>query len=192
MKLVWTFGHIALIAPAIGCGSVNGADLGGAGDNGSGAGAPVDTFAEPSVCESHRTLPLIRAGGTGTMDPGMACISCHGGGKGPSFVLGGTVFATGHVPDRCDPTGVQKVDLSRAQVIITDANGTVYTLPVNSVGNFHSPSQPAAPLAFPYSAKVVYMGRERHMLEQQSTGDCNACHTESGQNGAPGRIALPE
>jgi predicted CXXCH cytochrome family protein len=25
----------------------------------------------------------------------------------------------------------------------------------------------------------------------QTTGDCNSCHTQSGANGAPGRILLP-
>jgi hypothetical protein len=43
----------------------------------------------------------------------------------------------------------------------------------------------------PFRAKVVADGRERVMLMPQTNGDCNACHTESGKNGAPGRIVLP-
>jgi len=29
------------------------------------------------------------------------------------------------------------------------------------------------------------------MTAPQTSGDCNGCHTQTGANGAPGRITLP-
>ncbi|HJX65368.1 MAG TPA: hypothetical protein VJ860_15605 [Polyangia bacterium] len=44
----------------------------------------------------------------------------------------------------------------------------------------------------PYTAKVVNgSGIERVMVSTASSGDCNGCHTQTGANGAPGRITLP-
>ena len=152
------------------------------------AGPPDTTFTGPSVCASGILLPKITDDGSSSMDPGMACITCHRQGEGPQFAVGGTVFATGHVPDLCKPTGTEAADLALAQVVITDAAGTDHTLSVDSVGNFQSHGS----IPFPYHAKVAYMGKERPMLQAQSNGDCNACHTDAGANSAPGRIALPQ
>jgi hypothetical protein len=100
------------------------------------------------------------------------------------FAVAGTLFPTPHEPNDCN--GVSStVD---AQVVITEANGTVHTLSVNAVGNF---SLETATFAFPYQAKVVYQGRERVMVEAQKSGDCNDCHTQDGRENAPGRIFLP-
>lgn len=122
--------------------------------------------------------------GSSRMHPGVACISCHAssGGEAPRFAIAGTVFPTGHEPNDCYAANV-----GGAQVIITDANGATLTLDANSVGNFYSSHS----VALPYSAKVVYMGKTRAMSATQTTGDCNSCHTQSGANGAPGRITLP-
>jgi mono/diheme cytochrome c family protein len=43
----------------------------------------------------------------------------------------------------------------------------------------------------PFTAKVTYKGRERAMAAVQTSGDCSSCHTQTGTNGAPGRITLP-
>jgi hypothetical protein len=43
----------------------------------------------------------------------------------------------------------------------------------------------------PFTAKVTFQGREIVMTTPQTDGDCNSCHTETGANGAPGRIKLP-
>ena len=43
----------------------------------------------------------------------------------------------------------------------------------------------------PYTAKVLFGGRVREMIERQTDGDCNGCHTEDGAKDAPGRIVLP-
>ena len=120
--------------------------------------------------------------GSSRMRPGEACIACHlqSGGEAPWFSAAGTVYMTGHEPNDCNGSG-------GATVVITDANGATYNLPVNSAGNFSS----GAGMAFPIHAKVVYNGAERAMVAAQTSGDCNTCHTQSGANGAPGRIALP-
>jgi hypothetical protein len=125
-------------------------------------------------------------GGEGsTMAPGQACISCHTANGGPSFVIAGTVFPTAHEPNNCDGANGTT---NGAMVVITDKNGTVHNVSVNSVGNFYLASQT---LALPFTAQVVQNGKTRAMGTPQSTGDCNSCHTENGANGAPGRIMLP-
>ena len=121
--------------------------------------------------------------GSSRMHPGVACISCHSTSReAPRFALAGTVYPTGHEPDNCNAAGV-----SGAQVIITDAGGATTTLAVNSVGNFYLERN----IALPYHAQVVSNGKTRAMSAQQTSGDCNSCHTQSGANSAPGRITLP-
>jgi hypothetical protein len=117
------------------------------------------------------------------MHPGGACIACHSRGEGPRFSVAGTVFPTAHEPTDC--YGVEGG--SDVHVEITDAAGSVLTLSVNAAGNFYSTKT----VAYPFHAKVVTMGQERAMGAAQATGDCNSCHTETGKNGAPGRIMLP-
>ena len=38
---------------------------------------------------------------------------------------------------------------------------------------------------------VRFQGRATEMTTTQLSGDCNLCHTESGAQGAPGRVVLP-
>ena len=117
------------------------------------------------------------------MAPGHACMSCHTGqGEAPHFYLAGTVYPSAHEPNDCQSTGV-----SGTTVEITDANGQVTSLSVGASGNFHS----SQAIAAPYSAKLVFQGRERAMGSHQQSGDCNSCHTQAGANGAPGRLLLP-
>jgi hypothetical protein len=117
------------------------------------------------------------------MTPGDTCVSCHAKNPGtPLFTLGGTVYPSAHEPNHCNG-----VNVSGATVVITDANKKVLTLPVNSVGNFSS----TAAVATPFTASVSYAGNTLAMLTPQTSGDCNACHTATGTNGAPGRIMLP-
>jgi hypothetical protein len=100
------------------------------------------------------------------------------------------MYPTGHEPDNC----VGGAITSQATVVIIDANGQeVLRLTPNAVGNFTSTTS----VFKPYTAKVVYQGRERVMTTPQQSGDCNACHTQTGTNTAdptnlaPGRITLP-
>jgi hypothetical protein len=58
----------------------------------------------------------------------------------------------------------------------------------NQVGNFYREDRD---VVFPIHAKVIYQGRTRAMISAVETGDCNSCHTESGDMAAPGRILLP-
>jgi hypothetical protein len=151
---------------------------------------PDPTFTGPSVCASGQYYQPDPTGDVNAnMNPGQACIKCHAqeGPGAPQFTIAGTVFPTGHVPDSCLPTSAQSADLTKAQVVITDKNNQTLTLAVNTSGNFYS----LQTIAFPFTAKVVYQGKQRAMATPQSTGDCNTCHTNAGSNNAPGRIALP-
>ena len=147
-----------------------------------GGDAGPDPFAGPHICTSNSYdtgLPST------IMEPGNACIGCHvstGEAEGPAYTIAGTVYPTGHEPSRCYATGVVG-----ARVVIVAANGVTYTSAVNSVGNFWSLSA----IATPYTARVELAGRTRAMATPQTSGDCNACHTEHGANGAPGRILAP-
>jgi hypothetical protein len=157
------------------CGSAGGD--GGAGDAG-------DPYGTPPKCTSGKMTP--QGGGSPTMDPGQACVSCHAstGGEAPRFAIAGTVYPTAHEPDNCN--GVNG-GTAGAAVVIVGANGQTVTLTPNTVGNFYYQGA----LSTPFTAKVTYMGRERIMSDAQTNADCNSCHTQNGANGAPGRIMLP-
>lgn len=118
------------------------------------------------------------------MHPGGACNGCHaqqGADQPPIFSIAGTVFPTAHEYNDC-------VGVSGVQVVIMDDKGnTQLTLTTNSSGNFTS----EAAIKMPYRAKVISNGKTREMSASQTSGDCNSCHTESGTNGAPGRIMQP-
>ena len=118
------------------------------------------------------------------MAPGEACISCHSRGEGPRLSIAGTEYPTAHEPDDCNGgNGVS----GPPTIVITDANGNSINLLPNAAGNFYTRSS----IALPYRAKITAGGNERAMSAAQTSGDCNSCHTESGANGAPGRIMAP-
>jgi hypothetical protein len=194
-----------------GCAAPTGVDVGTTGGTGVGggsgtggsagtgtigveAGPPDMTFTGPSVCASGQLFSGDGDGAGASMYPGRACDACHSQGEGPLLAVGGTVFDTGHVPDDCLPTAAASADLTQATVVIHDAAGTEHTLAVNGNGNFDIKGS----IPYPYTAKVVYQGKERAMAESQSSGDCNGCHTDTGTSTtpggppAPGRIALPQ
>ncbi len=139
--------------------------------------SPYDTA---TVCTSGEHW---LGGASDLMHPGMACLTCHQGNEGPDVAAAGTVYPTPHEPDDCHGAS----DETGATVVITGSDGVEHVIPINPAGNFLL----EASLALPYRAKVVHQGRERVMIQQQQSGDCNACHTESGAKGAPGRIFLP-
>jgi hypothetical protein len=154
---------------------------GGTGGSG-GSGGIADPYSTPVVCTSN-TMWTQGTRGSSNMEPGQACIACHSKGEGPRFALGGTVYPTAHEPDNCNGGPLTQM----ARVVITGADGMTYTLTPNMAGNFSYQGT----IATPYSAKVTYMGRERAMIQKQTSGDCNSCHTETGAMMAPGRIMLP-
>jgi cytochrome c553 len=174
-----TASEIAALSAWIAAGYPQGSCVAG-GDGGAGP----DPFAVPPTCTSNRRW----TGGTEgspSMSPGQACIACHAtsGGEAPRFALAGTVYPTAHEPNDCNGASGS----GGAQVVITGADGRAVTLTPNGAGNFYYQGT----VALPYLAKVLYMGRERVMVDKQTSGDCNACHTQDGTMSAPGRILLP-
>jgi hypothetical protein len=172
---------------AAGCGTSTGGSTGGGADAGADAGATPDAgdpFGVPPTCTSGKSWTGGN-NGSASMNPGMACISCHqsSGGEAPRYAIAGTVYPSAHEPDKCNgangSTGIQ--------VQIIPKSGQTITITPNGAGNFSY----SGTIALPYQAKVIYMGRERIMSTPQQSGDCNGCHTQSGAMGAPGRILLP-
>jgi hypothetical protein len=144
-----------------------------------------DPYATPSMCSSNQTWTHGDIGSV-LMHPGDACITCHRTHfNAPSFAFAGTVYPTAHEPTNCD--GADGLDGDEMHVIVTDANGTVQDVLANQAGNFYSYNT----IRFPITAVVTYQGRTRAMTTPASSGDCNSCHTENGDNAAPGRIMLP-
>jgi hypothetical protein len=116
------------------------------------------------------------------MHPGMDCIACHAQeGEGPSFTVAGTVMADPAEPDDC--FGVEGVT-----VRITGADDAVHEAVTNAAGNFSLTEA----IAFPYTVTLERDGATRGMLTPQSEGACGSCHTETGENAAPGRVLAPE
>jgi len=76
---------------------------------------------------------------------------------------------------------------ANVQVAIVGDDGQSLTLDTNSAGNF---SYEGA-LTFPLHVKVVRGAHVNEMLSAVTSGDCNGCHDETGQQGAPGRIVAP-
>ena len=103
-----------------------------------------------------------------------------------AYFFSGTVFPDLHEQDLCHsppPAG--------AQIEILDAQGNVtLTLTPGAAGNFTS-SAVVAGVPVPYRARLVANGLTRSMSAAQTSGDCNACHTEQGEDGAPGRLVWP-
>jgi len=157
----------------------------------------ADPASEPADAPSAVLDPLFadaqcttdtfwRGGENAQMRPGEACVACHTEEReGPRFSIAGTVYATGHEPDDCN--GASGSSNDSPVIVITDANGVETELRPNAVGNFSSERS----IALPYTAKLVSAAGERPMLGPQTVGDCNACHTADGTDGAPGRITLP-
>jgi len=154
---------------------------------------PPDPFSVAPRCTSGITWNQ-NSEGSPIMNPGLSCLSCHTGGGGgggdegdddeaPFYAIAGTVYPTAHEPNLCYGANGS----NGARVVITDAANRVITLTPNQSGNFFYDGA----ITFPFRAKVTYQGRERIMTAAQTNGSCNACHTQNGANGAPGRILLP-
>lgn len=181
------FGGASAHGGANGGGSAGGATVAGAsGSSGSSAGgspanqggttgAATGGSTYTAVCTSNKMSNAIAGA---TMRPGYACVSCH------NIFLAGTVYPTAHEPDGCNG-----VNVSNATVKVTNADGSVTSIPINNVGNFYTDGSKLIP---PIQIELVYNGATRAMqMPLSDTGDCNACHTERGDNGAPGRVMLP-
>ncbi len=152
---------------------------------------PADPLNADPTCTSARTWTGGNRGSV-SMRPGEACISCHTRlFEGPPFEIAGTVYPTGHEPADCN--GLVSTTTDPVEIEVTDANAVVYHLFSSfggrgTAGNFWLQDPGFAP---PYTARVLYQGRERRMIAPQTDGDCNTCHTDTGANGAPGRVTVP-
>jgi len=130
------------------------------------------------------------------MHPGGACIDCHLNpwahglhSQGPATALAGTVYGSGHETDDC--FGIDG-SITLVTVEVTDANGAFFPMVVGQTGNFvRAAVGPSASVAYPLHALVRAGDRVRPMKGAIPHGDCNACHTVLGANGAPGRIVAP-
>ena len=140
-----------------------------------------DLGVPPQVCSTE----AVNVGESELMEPGGTCINCHSTYEGPSFALAGTVMSGLHDDTNC--AGVAGVT-----VAITGADGMRVELVSNANGNFTLDRWPGTSL-FPYTAEVSRSGVVGKMMtaRQAGEGDCNACHTASGLNLAPGRIIAP-
>lgn len=115
------------------------------------------------------------------MHPGLDCIGCHADeGEGPAYTVAGTVMADAADPDDC--FGVEGVT-----VRVTDADGVEHEVLTNAAGNFFL----GEPVMFPYTVVLEKDGATRAMVTPQSDGACASCHTETGENSAPGRVLAP-
>jgi 1-acyl-sn-glycerol-3-phosphate acyltransferase len=184
-----TADEIATIQAWVDAGLPAGTCLPGPPTDGGTGGNP---YGQDPICTSNVTWPGTTA--SQFMGPGEACVTCHK--KYGAFlpIFAGTVYPTSHEPNDCN--GINGATAFKgAQVIINDSAGHKYTLNVNSAGNFYT--QLAAAYKPPYTAYVAYNGKIRAMVTPQTSGDCNACHTQNGTttvpNGpaAPGRILVP-
>jgi mono/diheme cytochrome c family protein len=118
------------------------------------------------------------------MHPGGNCIACHAEEEdAPRFVVAGTVMAAFDDDQDCNGVGDVTVEL-------TGSDGQVTTLITNAAGNFFL-REGEGTIAPPYTAKLIHQGRERAMATPQPSSNCAACHTDEGNNGAPGRIVAP-
>jgi hypothetical protein len=149
-------------------------------DCGSGDGGPDGGPDAGPTCTSGSYWTF---GEGSTMRPGQDCMRCHGGGE-EGLALAGTVFGALHDQDDCYG--------NRSVVVeITENGGRVTRLTTNSTGNFYISSEEGGSVSTPYTAKVLFEGRERLMVGPQTNTSCNYCHTEAGINGAPGRVVVP-
>lgn len=163
-------------------------------------GPAVALLSAMSACDAAPAPPACTSGvmqpGTSEnldMTPGQACNACHAytnassgdGGDAPIYAFAGTVFTGKHEPDDCVGG---PLDDAPAEVEVVDAIGVRYRVPVSAVGNFMFESDA---VVYPVTAKILYQGRVRWMIEPQLSGDCNTCHSAAGTDGASGRIRLP-
>ena len=114
---------------------------------------------------------------TGSHYQGAQCIQCHSFG-------GGTIFSRINAPD-----GDLQSAAAYYTVLLQFRDGTTYRAPRGrGSGNFQLPSN----LKSEFIAKVLDPeGKEVNASQTYHTPDrynCNACHTQNGANGAPGRI----
>jgi mono/diheme cytochrome c family protein len=131
------------------------------------------------------------------MNPGEACIFCHVNNptRENQFYFAGTIYPTSHEPDDC----YGKAPPPELTVTITDSRTNAggqprpqtFTMKANEAGNFFLPVRGNIRPVAPFSVSISDGTKTRVMPVKAPNGDCNACHTVQGSNGAPGRILAP-
>ncbi len=162
-------GSIALLSTACG-----GAVLGDPSDPAGG-----DT-AHAGACSSDSWWTRGNAGSS-VMRPGGDCIGCHKQMGAPRYDVAGTVYREYDEPDDCD--GAMGI-----VVEVTGADGRVFRVRTNGAGNF---TLRDSALRFPATTRVIEGDRVLEMSGEIDHGDCAACHTAEGREGAPGRVVTP-
>ncbi len=117
------------------------------------------------------------------MHPGNNCIQCHAQEHGPDLVVAGTVMGRFHDEEDC--RGIPGVTID----IIGNDGSVAGSSDTNEAGNFFFSGDLTA--IAPYTVRLTFEGRTREMTTGQTDGNCMSCHTQTGANGAPGRILLP-
>ena len=180
------------ISLALGCDATAGSEDDGAADSGGDGegGEAGEGEGEGEGGGSGGTPDMACVSGTrwasgdaesALMHPGTDCIACHQQrGEAEEVRLAGTVYTEYTEADDC--YGVAGVTLE-----LTGADGVVVQMTTNGAGNFMREQT----IATPYTAKLVYEGRERAMATPQTVFSCNSCHGAVGLNAAPGRIIAP-
>ena len=178
---------IGLTTVLFACGDAGGGETGES-EASESSGDPFDV--EP-LCSSGKMWTMGDEGSP-HMHPGRACRTCHmqeEPEEAGRYPIAGTVYATGHEIDDCLGVDGEAVPVF---VELTTADARLIKLAVNSSGNFlYDVEEDGGPLMYPITARLIQGDKQRPMLTPQVTGDCNACHTEAGTGGAPGRIVLP-
>lgn len=166
-----------------------------------GACTSTDAGTPNVVCTSTSTWPtVLRYTESNDMNPGLACRSCHIGqnfkAQNPlnrtapanrRYWFAGTIFGGEHERDFCNAVSTRPGPIS---VEIYDSTGTMrFAMTPFASGNFYQPGVLTAPTWLPYTVKVKVNGVvTKQMTTPQMNGDCNICHTEIGEQGAPGRV----
>ncbi|MBP9112553.1 MAG: hypothetical protein KBF88_07065 [Polyangiaceae bacterium] len=146
--------------------------------------AGPDEFAAAPQCTSNVTWTRGNRKSP-EMNPGKACKNCHDSATDddpPNLTFGGTVYPTAHEPDLCLGVGPGAITVE-----VTDANNKVASVRTNASGNFLYEGS----LSPPFRVRLIGPKGERRMAKEAPHGDCNLCHTQTGANGAPGRILAP-
>lgn len=148
-----------------------------------------DPFDAPARCTSNVYRDPNESEGP-PMNPGFPCITCHAAANAassdadaPLLAFAGTLYPTAHEPNSCVGSAAEN-----AEVVLTDATHTELRALANTSGNFLLKDAVLTP---PFSVKVLFQGRERAAATPHQNGDCNACHSQVGDQGAPGRVVLP-
>lgn len=137
---------------------------GGAGGEDPGGGnagpdaAPIPDGADLSCAEAQTATD------DGHHYPGMPCAGCHDGAIGPSFTVGGTLYA--------DAAGSQPV--AGVTITLIDADAKRIDMVASQNGNFWT----AQAVAFPVTTYASSCPDVVPMMTQSASGDCNSggCH----------------